>query len=136
MDDLPFGDEALFWLKATAGVVLGLVLGSFVTMLSYRIPRNQSIVWPRSRCVVCKSVLSVRDLVPLFSWIFHGGRCRHCGGAVSIRYPIIEAVTALGSLAVFCFVGWNILLIPSLIGLVAVLAYAVIAWERLLKSRH
>lgn len=131
MDDLPFGVETLLWLKAIAGVALGLVLGSFVTMLSYRLPRGESIVWPRSRCALCKSALGVRDLVPLFSWIFHGGRCRHCGGAISIRYPAIEAVAATGSAVLFCAVGWNILLIPLLIGWVAALTLVVIALERL-----
>lgn len=118
------------WLIAIAGMVVGLLLGSFATMLSYRLPRHLSIVWPRSHCSRCKSVLGVRDLVPLFSWLFLKGKCRHCGGAISARYPLIEAITALGALFLFRAIGWNILLIPALLALIAVVTAATIFLER------
>lgn len=73
----------------------GLVFGSFVTALSYRLPRGISIADGRSRCALCGHALAARDLVPVLSWAAHGGRCRHCGGRVSPRYPAIELVSML-----------------------------------------
>ena len=74
--------------------LLGLVFGSFITALSYRLPRGQSTASGRSRCPACGTTLGAVDLVPVFSWIFFRGRCRHCGAPVHWRYPVIEAVTA------------------------------------------
>ena len=83
--------EPLWFVIAAA---FGLVFGSFITALSYRLPRGESIAHGRSRCPACRHVLSARDLVPLFSWIFHKGACRHCGANISWRYPVIELATA------------------------------------------
>ncbi len=76
-------------------VILGLIFGSFVTALSYRLPRGQSIAKGRSACPACHTTLTPRDLVPVFSWMAHGGKCRHCGARVSWRYPAIEVLMAL-----------------------------------------
>ena len=75
--------------------ILGLIFGSFITALSYRLPRGQSIAKGRSRCPSCGTTLTARDLVPVFSWLAHGGKCRHCGTAVSRRYPATELMMAL-----------------------------------------
>jgi leader peptidase (prepilin peptidase) / N-methyltransferase len=72
---------------------LGLVFGSFVTALSYRLPRGESIAHGRSRCPHCTHVLEAPDLVPLLSWLAHRGKCRHCGVKISGRYPFIELMT-------------------------------------------
>lgn len=72
----------------------GLVFGSFVTALSYRLPRGESIARGRSRCPACGHVLTVPDLVPVLSWAAQGGACRHCRAPISWRYPAIEGVTA------------------------------------------
>jgi len=71
----------------------GLIFGSFVTALTYRLPRHESVGEGRSRCPKCGHVLGVRDLFPLFSWVVSGGACRHCGVAISRRYPVIEGVS-------------------------------------------
>jgi leader peptidase (prepilin peptidase) / N-methyltransferase len=75
--------------------VFGLVFGSFITMASYRLPREQEIFVTPSHCTSCDTVLKARDLVPLFSWLGNHGHCRYCKSKVHWRYPIIEAVTAL-----------------------------------------
>jgi leader peptidase (prepilin peptidase)/N-methyltransferase len=77
--------------------VLGLIFGSFVTALSYRLPRGEKVSHGRSRCPHCGTPLTIRDLVPLLSWLFSRGACRHCGAAISVRYPVIESL----SLALF-----------------------------------
>lgn len=75
-------------------LAFGLVFGSFVTALSYRLPRGLSIARGRSMCPACETPLTPRDLVPVFSWLLHRGRCRHCGTRISARYPAIEGLTA------------------------------------------
>lgn len=80
--------------------VLGLIIGSFVTALSYRLPRGEDFVSGRSRCPSCRTALSARDLFPVFSWLMSRGRCRHCGVSVSARYPLTEAVCAILFVAV------------------------------------
>lgn len=75
-------------------VFIGLVLGSFATALSYRLPLGLSLVHiRRSRCTSCKHDLGVPDLVPLLSWLFLRGKCRHCHARIGWRYPLIELAT-------------------------------------------
>ena len=81
--------------EALLFAVFGLVFGSLASALSYRLPRGMPVGADRSRCQTCGTSLTVRDLVPLLSWLSAKGRCRYCGAAVSWRYPLIEATTSL-----------------------------------------
>ncbi len=72
-------------------LVAGMV-GSFLNVCIWRIPRGQSIVTPRSRCVSCRHVLTLPDLIPVLSWLVQGGKCRHCRAPVSLRYQVVELV--------------------------------------------
>jgi leader peptidase (prepilin peptidase)/N-methyltransferase len=74
----------------------GLMLGSFVTVVGYRVPRGESIVGPRSRCTTCGAQIAAYDNVPVFSWVILRGRSRCCGDRISIRYPLTEL--SLGAL--------------------------------------
>jgi leader peptidase (prepilin peptidase)/N-methyltransferase len=74
--------------------LLGLIFGSFVTALSYRLPRGISIAKGRSACPACGAALKARDLIPVFSWLMHRGACRACGTKISWRYPAIELLMA------------------------------------------
>ncbi len=87
-----FPPPALLTLPAAA---VGLVMGSFVTALSYRQPRAVSVARGRSRCPACGHTLEARDLVPVLSWLVNRGACRHCGAPVSRRYPAIELATMI-----------------------------------------
>lgn len=78
-------------LPALLGFIFGLQFGSFITLAAHRLPEGTDIVYLPSRCPRCLHRLSIRDLFPLFSWIFSRGRCRYCKTKVSIRYPLIEA---------------------------------------------
>jgi prepilin signal peptidase PulO-like enzyme (type II secretory pathway) len=80
---------------AAAFVLAGLFFGSLATVLSHRLPQGQPVGMVRSRCPNCAAVLGPADLVPLLSWLFAGGRCRHCGQPISWRYPVIELATGL-----------------------------------------
>jgi leader peptidase (prepilin peptidase) / N-methyltransferase len=80
---------------ATAAGVYGLVLGSFLNVVIWRVPRHESIVKPRSHCRSCDTQLSTLDNIPLVSWLVLRGHCRHCGTTISIRYPLVELVTGV-----------------------------------------
>lgn len=84
MDALWIGIAALF----------GLLFGSFLGLVVYRVPRHESILRPRSRCPGCGTELRAIDNVPVFSWLLLRGRCHSCKTKISARYPAAEAVTA------------------------------------------
>jgi leader peptidase (prepilin peptidase) / N-methyltransferase len=88
--------------------LIGLVLGSFATALSWRATRDISWVHGRSRCPSCQTALGFPDLIPLFSWLFLKGRCRHCGKPVSIRYPLTELAVLAGCFGVFAAWGFTV----------------------------
>jgi len=74
----------------------GLLIGSFLNVVAYRLPRGESLVKPRSRCTSCGEEVRSYDNVPVLSWLVLRGRCRFCGTRISARYPAVELVTALG----------------------------------------
>jgi leader peptidase (prepilin peptidase)/N-methyltransferase len=73
--------------------VFGLIVGSFLNVVAYRLPRNQSLATPGSRCPNCEHPVRPYDNVPVLSWLLLRGRCRDCGDPVSKRYPVVEALT-------------------------------------------
>lgn len=73
----------------------GLLIGSFLNVVAYRLPRGESLVKPRSRCTSCGEEVRPYDNVPVLSWLVLRGRCRHCGEGISARYPAVELVTAI-----------------------------------------
>ena len=75
--------------------VLGLIFGSFGTVAAWRIPRRESIVAGRSHCPSCGAMITWVENVPVLSWLFLRGRCRHCANPISIRYPLIELSTGI-----------------------------------------
>jgi leader peptidase (prepilin peptidase)/N-methyltransferase len=93
---------------------LGLLIGSFLNVVAYRLPRGESLVKPRSRCTSCGEDVRSYDNVPVLSWLFLRGRCRHCGVKISARYPAVELVTALVFAAVAIVNGLNAELLLTL----------------------
>jgi leader peptidase (prepilin peptidase)/N-methyltransferase len=92
----------------------GAAIGSFVNVLAYRLPRRESLVKPRSRCPHCGTQIAGYDNIPVVSWILLRGRCRHCRAPIPIRYPVVEALTALLFVAVGLKVGIEPELLPAL----------------------
>ena len=90
-------------------------MGSFVNAWAYRLPRKISVVRGRSFCPHCEAQIKAYDNVPLVSWLVLRGRCRACGGAISLRYPIVEGLTALLYALVALHDGWSWLLVPHLV---------------------
>src|SRR5438045_4636073 len=72
---------------------LGLVIGSFLNVVAYRLPRGESLVAPASHCPGCDTPIRPWDNIPLLSWVFLRGRCRSCGQRISPRYPLVELLT-------------------------------------------
>lgn len=128
MTDIPPPFDAL-WFRLLLGIVIGLALGSFTTMLSYRLPRGLSIVHPRSRCPSCGTALGARDLVPVFSWLVMRGKCRHCGTNIGRRYLLIEIATTAASAAAFGIIGFRELLVPALAGIVCFITAIICSLE-------
>lgn len=75
--------------------IFGLLFGSFLNVVIYRVPRGESIVLPASHCPGCGHQLAWRDNIPLISYMIQRGKCRYCGVSISAEYPLVEAVTAL-----------------------------------------
>ena len=112
--------------------LLGLVVGSYLNVVIYRVPRRLSTVTPRSRCPSCHGAIRPWDNIPVLSWLALGGKCRSCKAPISARYPAIEAVTAL--FFVLCFLQWG-LSIDALAGSIfsaAMIALAAIDAEHFL----
>jgi leader peptidase (prepilin peptidase)/N-methyltransferase len=90
-----------------AGVAaFGLIMGSAVTAIAWRVPRNISWVRGRSACPACATPLGFADLVPLFSFLFARGRCRHCRAPIAWRYPLTELLCAAWAMLLFNQVGF------------------------------
>lgn len=88
--------------------VFGIVIGSFLNVCIYRIPKKEDIVKINSHCMSCNYKLKWYDLVPIFSYIFLGGRCRECKTKLSIQYPIIEGLNGILYVLVFLVNGFII----------------------------
>jgi leader peptidase (prepilin peptidase)/N-methyltransferase len=90
---------------ALLAFVLGLVVGSFLNVCIYRLPRRESLNWPGSHCTSCDRPLSAYENIPLVSWLALRGRCRTCHARISAVYPIVELVTGIVFLAAYLLYG-------------------------------
>ncbi len=99
--------------------LFGLVVGSFLNVVAHRVPAGMSIVAPGSACPACGHPIRPRDNVPVVAWFLLRGRCRDCGTAVSVRYPIVEAFTAAAFVAVGATLG-PVWVLPAYLWFVAV----------------
>jgi len=83
--------------------VFGAVIGSFLNVVIHRVPLEESIVFPNSRCASCGGAIAFYDNIPVLSWVMLGAKCRRCKERISIRYPAVELLTA----ALFVGVAWH-----------------------------
>jgi leader peptidase (prepilin peptidase)/N-methyltransferase len=93
---------------------LGALIGSFLNVVVYRLPRGESLVTPGSHCPSCEHAIAPVDNVPVASWLLLRGRCRHCGASISPRYPLVELITALAFAAVVAVRGFDAQLVLEL----------------------
>jgi len=79
---------------ATFAGVLGAIMGSFLNVVAYRLPRHESLITPASHCPRCGTPVKPYDNIPILSWLLLRGHCRSCAAPISPRYPLVEALTA------------------------------------------
>ncbi|WP_455378387.1 prepilin peptidase [Petrachloros mirabilis] len=91
------------WFSFVAVGIIGAVIGSFLNVCIYRLPRGESIVWPGSYCPTCGKPIAFYDNIPVLSYLRLAGRCRACRASIPIRYPLVEAANAIGYVAIL----WN-----------------------------
>lgn len=96
-------------------IILGLLIGSFLNVCIYRIPRDESISFPPSHCTSCQNRLKPYDLIPVLSYIFLRGKCRYCGEKIAIKYPIIELFTGILFASLYYKYGFSMDLIKYLL---------------------
>ena len=82
-------------MNAAIAAPLGLLIGSFLNVVAYRLPRGESLLWPASHCPGCEQPIKPYDNVPVLSWLLLRGKCRNCATRISPRYPAIELLTAV-----------------------------------------
>jgi leader peptidase (prepilin peptidase) / N-methyltransferase len=87
-------------MPVAVAALYGAVIGSFLNVVVYRLPRHESLVTPGSRCPSCNTAIKPYDNVPVVGWLLLRGRCRACSAPISPRYPAVEALTAVLAVAV------------------------------------
>ncbi|OFZ19047.1 MAG: peptidase A24 [Bdellovibrionales bacterium RBG_16_40_8] len=103
--------------------VFGACFGSFANVVIYRLPKGESIITPRSRCMACGQSIAWTDNIPIISWFLLRGRCRKCRASYSFRYPLVELIMASLFLGLYLKLGFSWLLLEYLVftfGLVTV----------------
>ena len=79
-------------------IIFGALVGSFLNVCIFRLPKEESIIWPGSHCPHCKNAIKFYDNIPVVSYFLLRGKCRYCKGSISLQYPLVEGITALSSL--------------------------------------
>lgn len=130
------GPKSLFSLLVVGCAVFGLVIGSFLNVVIYRVPRHESIVSPRSACPSCATPILERDNIPVISWLLLRRKCRSCRAPISARYPLVEVTSALLFAGAAARVGFDWELPALLVMLAGLLALAVIDFELLILPKN
>ncbi|MCB2289674.1 prepilin peptidase [Clostridium sp. CS001] len=109
--------------------ILGLLIGSFLNVCIYRIPKGESIAFPPSHCGSCGNNIKPYDLIPVISWIFLRGKCRSCSEKISMRYPLVEFITALLFILTYFQYGATIYLLKYLLLIPFLIVIAMIDYD-------
>ncbi len=109
--------------------LVGISIGSFLNVCIYRIPEKEDIVLERSHCMSCGNVLKWYELIPLFSFLAQGGKCRNCKAKLSIQYPLIELINGLIYLWIFAVNGFSVESILFCVCASVLIVISVIDWR-------
>lgn len=112
--------------------LFGLVLGSFLNVVIYRLPRHESLVKPGSHCPRCGTAIHWYQNIPVVSWLVLRGRCRSCNEPISIRYPLVEALTGITFAFSFWRFGVHWELLVAWVFLAAMIAVALIDYDHMI----
>lgn len=117
------------WIVAFSVFIFGIMIGSFLNVVIYRIPKGESIVFPASKCQNCGTPLKWYHNIPLFSWIVLGGKCGFCKEKISLQYPVIESLTGILFMILYFKVGlvWHLPFVAA--SFAALLALVMIDFE-------
>ena len=88
-------DQTLFWMTTAMALLTGSLIGSFLNVVIYRVPEGLSILYPPSRCPECEHAIKWYQNIPVASYVVLRGRCASCRTSISVRYPLIETLTAV-----------------------------------------
>jgi leader peptidase (prepilin peptidase) / N-methyltransferase len=110
----------------------GLILGSFLNVVIHRLPREESVVFPNSRCPECSTAIPFYDNIPVISYLILGGRCRNCKTGISLRYPAVELLTAVVYVALYLSRGLSVSLAFDLAFATAIIALIFIDAEHMI----
>lgn len=126
MQNLLTPNDALFGLPSIfaylAAFILGSLVGSFLNVVIYRVPRGLSVVFPNSKCPRCETPIKPYDNIPIFGWLMLGGKCRSCKAKISAQYPLVELIIASLWVLIVWRVGLSIVLPFELIFVTAIVA--------------
>ena len=109
--------------------IFGIVIGSFVNVLIYRLPAHENIATEHSHCMSCNHKLRWYDLFPLFSWLFLRGKCRYCKAKISVQYPLVELINGIGYALIFILNGINVTSVCYALSFSMLVALSVIDWR-------
>ncbi len=109
--------------------IIGLLIGSFLNVCIYRIPRDESISYPPSHCTNCSKRIKWYDLIPVISYALLGGKCRNCKEKISIKYPIVELVTGLVFIGLYLKYGQTIEFLKFVVFISFLIVIGVIDFE-------
>lgn len=97
------GQVGALWYLITG--LVGALVGSFLNVCIYRLPRRESIVWPGSHCPACTAPIAWYDNIPVISYVLLAGRCRTCAASIHWRYPVVESLNAAGYIVLLWYFG-------------------------------
>jgi leader peptidase (prepilin peptidase) / N-methyltransferase len=121
--------------QVAVAVLFGLIVGSFLNVCIYRLPRRESIIWPASRCTSCGRELEWFENVPVFGWLALRGRCRTCHAPVSAMYPVVETVTgALFGAAMYWYGPTPLGLVRTAFGCAMIVLFVIDLQHRILPN--
>ena len=109
--------------------IFGITIGSFLNVCIYRIPLHQSIVTVSSHCMTCGRKLKWYDMVPVFSWLLLGGKCRSCKSKISLQYPVIELLNGILYVVICLVNGMDLFSLIYCLMTSALLTLSLIDWR-------
>ncbi|MBC7476410.1 MAG: prepilin peptidase [Candidatus Sericytochromatia bacterium] len=111
--------------KSIIVLATGSLLGSFLNVVIYRLPREKSIVYPGSKCPSCNNVIAWYDNLPVLSWLLLGGKCRYCKNPIHFRYPAVELLTGILFLLTYAVfgIGWQWMFLAYFVCLLVVITW-------------
>ena len=109
--------------------IFGIIIGSFLNVCIYRIPLHQSIVTVSSHCMTCGRKLKWYDMIPVFSWLLLGGKCRNCKSKISLQYPVIESLNGILYVVICLVNGMDLFSLIYCLMTSALLTLSLIDWR-------